>query len=180
MMRTESNRDLIAEIEGGIKKEVSVGCAVERSVCSICGADRRNGDCGHKKGERYDGALCFTRLMGASDAYEFSFVAVPAQPAAGIVKGMEGRFHTLKALAEGHPECAGELEELEREACLAGGAGSGPGERRCVWAFWPGWGWRKRPWSDWLRPCRRRNWSRWRTAGDRRRRSAIPVSPAAI
>lgn len=25
MMRTESNRDLIAEIEGGIKKEVSVG-----------------------------------------------------------------------------------------------------------------------------------------------------------
>lgn len=123
MMRTESNRDLIAEIEGGIKKEVSVGCAVERSECSICGADRRNGDCGHKKGERYDGALCFTRLMGASDAYEFSFVAVPAQPAAGIVKGMEGRFHTLKALAEGHPECAGELERLER------GGSAGPEER---------------------------------------------------
>ena len=56
--------------------------------------------------------------MGASDAYEFSFVAVPAQPAAGIVKGMEGRFSTLKALAQGHPECAGELEELEREALL--------------------------------------------------------------
>ena len=128
MMRTESNRDLIAEIEGGIKKEVSVGCAVERSECSICGADRRNGDCGHKKGERYDGALCFTRLMGASDAYEFSFVAVPAQPAAGIVKGMEGRFHTLKALAEGHPECAGELERLEREALL--GRKSGERARR--------------------------------------------------
>ena len=29
MVRTEGNRDLIAEIEGGIKKEVSVGCAVE-------------------------------------------------------------------------------------------------------------------------------------------------------
>ena len=128
MMRTESNRDLIAEIEGGIKKEVSVGCAVERSECSICGADRRNGDCGHKKGERYDGALCFTWLMGASDAYEFSFVAVPAQPAAGIVKGMEGRFHTLKALAEGHPECAGELERLEREALL--GRKSGERARR--------------------------------------------------
>ena len=128
MMRTETNRDLIAEIEGGIKKEVSVGCAVERSVCSICGADRRNGGCGHRKGERYDGALCFTRLMGASDAYEFSFVAVPAQPAAGIVKGMEGRFHTLKALAQGHPECAGELEELEREALL--GRRSGERARR--------------------------------------------------
>ena len=39
MLRTEKNRDLIAEIEGGIKKEVSVGCAVERSVCSICGEE---------------------------------------------------------------------------------------------------------------------------------------------
>ena len=66
--------------------------------------------------------------MGASDAYEFSFVAVPAQPAAGIVKGMEGRFHTLKALAEGHPECAGELERLEREALL--GRKSGERARR--------------------------------------------------
>ena len=68
LLRTEKNADLIAEIEGGIKREVSVGCSVARRVCSICGADRRNGDCGHKKGERYDGALCFTRLMGASDA----------------------------------------------------------------------------------------------------------------
>ena len=128
MPRNEKTAGLIAEIDAGIKKEVSVGCAVERSECSICGADRRNGDCGHKKGERYDGALCFTRLMGASDAYEFSFVAVPAQPAAGIVKGMEGRFHTLKALAEGHPECAGELERLEREALL--GRKSGERARR--------------------------------------------------
>ena len=37
MVRTGSNGDLIAEIEGGIKKEVSVGCSVERSICSICG-----------------------------------------------------------------------------------------------------------------------------------------------
>ena len=37
MVRTQGNQDLIAEIEGGIKREVSVGCAVERSVCSICG-----------------------------------------------------------------------------------------------------------------------------------------------
>ena len=36
MVRTEANQDLIAEIEGGIKKEISVGCAVNRSTCSIC------------------------------------------------------------------------------------------------------------------------------------------------
>ena len=31
MMRTDSNRDLIAEIEGGIKKEVSVSCSADAS-----------------------------------------------------------------------------------------------------------------------------------------------------
>lgn len=88
MMRTESNRDLIAEIEGGIKKEVSVGCAVERAVCSICGGDRTADDCGHQKGQEYDGRLCYATLEGAADAYEFSFVAVPAQPGAGVVKSV--------------------------------------------------------------------------------------------
>ena len=86
MVRTESNRDLIAEIEGGIKKEVSVGCSVEHSICSICGSDHAAADCGHEKGKEYGGQLCYVTLEGASDAYEFSFVAVPAQPMAGVVK----------------------------------------------------------------------------------------------
>ena len=86
MMPTDSNRDLIAEIEGGIKKEVSVGCAVDKVLCSICGTDRAETDCGHEKGKEYGGQLCYATLEGAKDAYEFSFVAVPAQPAAGVVK----------------------------------------------------------------------------------------------
>ena len=86
MVRTDSSKDLIAEIEGGIKKEVSVGCSVEHSVCSVCGCDRAVTDCGHEKGKEYGGQLCYATLEGASDAYEFSFVAVPAQPAAGVVK----------------------------------------------------------------------------------------------
>ena len=97
MMRTESNRDLIAEIEGGIKKEVSVGCAVERSVCSVCGAE--NGACGHVKGQMYGEKLCFMELKDPKDAYEWSFVAVPAQPRAGVVKrfGSEGtELRTLR------------------------------------------------------------------------------------
>jgi hypothetical protein len=118
MLRTESNRDLIAEIEGGIKKEVSVGCAVERCVCSICGADRREDECGHRKGERYDGQLCYVSLEGARDAYEFSFVAVPAQPQAGVVKGAGQSFRTLKELTAGNAACRKELERLEEEAKL--------------------------------------------------------------
>lgn len=87
MLRSEGNRELIAEIEAGIKKEVSVGCSVARKVCSICGEDVTCSPCEHRKGERYDGQLCYVSLEGAKDAYEFSFVAVPAQPAAGVVKG---------------------------------------------------------------------------------------------
>ena len=121
MLRTDSAKDLIAEIEGGIKKEVSVGCAVERSVCSICGADLREGRCGHKKGEVYDGKLCYASLEGAGDAYEFSFVAVPAQPAAGVVKSVGRGYASLKELAAEHPGCAVELEKLEEEAVLGRG-----------------------------------------------------------
>ena len=86
MVRTEGSKDLIAEIEGGIKKEVSVGCAVEHAICSVCGCDRTQTDCGHEKGQEYAGQLCWADLEGAKDAYEFSFVAVPAQPNAGVVK----------------------------------------------------------------------------------------------
>ena len=116
MMRTQENAGLIAEIEAGIKKEVSVGCSVKRAVCSICGEDMT--DCPHRKGEEYEGKLCFAELREATDAYEFSFVAVPAQPRAGIMKGKENRARSLKELCEGEEQCVRELKQLEREAEL--------------------------------------------------------------
>ena len=87
----------IADIEAGIKKEVSVGCAMGRSVCSVCGGEY--GSCGHRKGEYYEDQLCCAILRDPVDAYEFSFVAVPAQREAGVLKGM-GRQRCLKELAE--------------------------------------------------------------------------------
>ena len=87
----------IADSEAGIKKEVSVGCAMGRSVCSVCGGEY--GSCGHRKGEYYEGQLCCAILWDPVDAYEFSFVAVPAQREAGVLKGM-GRQRCLKELAE--------------------------------------------------------------------------------
>lgn len=95
--RGGSNDEIIADIEAGIKKEVSVGCAMGRSVCSICGGEY--GQCGHQKGQYYDGQLCCAILTEPMDAYEFSFVAVPAQREAGVLKGM-GRNKCLKELAE--------------------------------------------------------------------------------
>ena len=119
MLRTEKNEELIAEIEGGIKKEVSVGCSVRESVCSVCG--KEIGLCGHEKGKVYDGKLCYAELKDASDAYEWSFVAVPAQPKAGVMKryGQE-EAGSLKALVKqrGSRANARELEKLEKQAEL--------------------------------------------------------------
>ena len=119
MLRTEKNEELIAEIEGGIKKEVSVGCSVSSSVCSVCG--KEIGLCGHEKGRIYDGKLCYAELKDASDAYEWSFVAVPAQPKAGVMKryGQE-ETGSLKALVRQRGSRANlrELEKLEKQAEL--------------------------------------------------------------
>ena len=86
LVKTKKNEDLILEIEGGIKKEVSVGCRMGEKVCSVCGTDWYHGSCAHQKGVYYEGTLCCGILQAPADAYEWSFVAVPAQPAAGIVK----------------------------------------------------------------------------------------------
>ena len=86
MVRSSKTEELILEIDAGIKKEVSVGCSVQKMTCSICGADLKHGRCPHKKGEIIGGKVCHTVLDQPSDAYEWSFVAVPSQRAAGVVK----------------------------------------------------------------------------------------------
>lgn len=86
MPRTEQTAGTITAIETGILKECSVGCRVERAVCSICGADQAQTCCRHVPGRDYDGNTCVMELDGARDAYEVSLVAVPAQPGAGTIK----------------------------------------------------------------------------------------------
>lgn len=106
--------EIIADIEAGIKKEVSVGCAMGRCVCSVCGAEY--GECGHQKGQHYDGQLCCGILKEPLDAYEFSFVAVPAQRDAGVIKGLHSTV-TLKELADENGAQA-EYRELYKLAQL--------------------------------------------------------------
>ena len=90
MVKTESNKDLIAEIKAGIKKEVSTGTVPKKALCSICGVDQMKGYCQHWAGKEYDTPdgkkTCYFTLDGAKEAYELSLVAVPAQPRAGTTK----------------------------------------------------------------------------------------------
>lgn len=86
MPRTAQSDACIASIEGGILRECSVGLAVQRVLCSVCGADQAKTLCQHIPGSEYDGQICHMDLDGVADVYEVSLVAVPAQPAAGVVK----------------------------------------------------------------------------------------------
>lgn len=60
---------LIYEIEHGEKNPVSVGCSVERKICSICGAEF----CDHVLGDVYCGELCYKDLYGVRDIYKWRF-----------------------------------------------------------------------------------------------------------
>ena len=109
MPRIEKNTDLICEIDAGIKKEVSVGCAVGVMRCSVCGADVRHEPCEHRRGDIYNGLVCCTELIEPTDAYEWSFVAVPAQPLAGVTKHFTPQDDEVKKLKE-------YINSLEKEA----------------------------------------------------------------
>ena len=105
----EQTAPTITAIESGILRECSVGCAVERAVCSICGADQTQTCCVHDPGREYDGRRCVMELDGARDAYEVSLLPVPAQPQAGIIKSK--RYGGLGGPQE-PPAKSGEEEAL--------------------------------------------------------------------
>lgn len=96
MVRTDSNKDLIAEIEGGIKKETSISCSASSRRCSVCNSDKNTSSCVHTKGKKYGSQICHTVLSDIKDAYEWSFVAVPAQVNAGVTKHFCSDDKTIK------------------------------------------------------------------------------------
>lgn len=104
MLRTENNADLIAEIKGGIKREGSVGFAASSAICSVCGTDNAKSYCRHWPGRSYDKeggkVQCTFKLDSVSDCYEFSFVSVPAQRAAGVTKSYTGETVTEQDFPE--------------------------------------------------------------------------------
>ncbi len=134
MVKNDDNMPLITEIEAGIKKEVSVSCSMGKCICSICGNDKRTARCEHIGGKYYDNIQAYSILDRAEDAYEFSFVAVPAQREAGVTKAfdilkdevnMANIIETLKACNESIvlsgrqvDEILSQMAALEEEAKL--------------------------------------------------------------
>ena len=111
MPRTEKTAETIQAIECGILRECSVGVAVSRAVCSVCGADNCKTLCSHCRGQEYDGKTCHFILDEVVDAYEVSMVAVPAQPEAGVIKS--------KRYGGSEPTTPGKAEPTEEALLLA-------------------------------------------------------------
>lgn len=120
MVRTPGTEETIKQIEGGVLKEVSVGFGIKKLTCSICGKPMIRSwfsakcENEHEKGKEYSGQTCLGIMEDPSDAFEVSFVAVPAQPEAGVTKGR-------KASQQISPEELQQRKEilLENERFLA-------------------------------------------------------------
>ena len=130
MLNSEENKPTIDAIEAGILKEVSVGVSIKTRSCSLCGESMGLSwsswkiECKnhHILGETYpDEGLCYMNLEDPRDAYELSFVAVPAQRNAGVRKAanepyVDDAFDALLScpdLSE-HPKFAELLQHLKQ------------------------------------------------------------------
>ncbi|MDR2655386.1 MAG: hypothetical protein LBC56_04835 [Oscillospiraceae bacterium] len=105
MVKNAETAPFIDFIEGGINKEVSVSLAVKKAICSICGKNCIESRCEHTPGE--NGA--YLTLDEPADAYEWSFVAVPAQRNAGVVKS----FRSPRSPSPGQ-DCERLLDECRK------------------------------------------------------------------
>jgi len=97
MLNSDDNKPVIEAIEAGIMKEVSIGASIKTRTCSLCGESMGfswsswKTECKnhHVLGETYPSeGYCFMNLDDPRDAYELSFVAVPAQRNAGVTKAV--------------------------------------------------------------------------------------------
>ena len=111
MIRTQENEALIREIDAGIKKEVSLSCSVKKRLCSVCGGEMPCDE--HEAGKMYGGRLCHAVLDEPTDAYEWSFVAVPAQKSAMVTKKLSSPADEAQSLREELERVNAELEKAK-------------------------------------------------------------------
>lgn len=117
VLNNDKNKDLISDIVGGIKKEVSVSTRVNELNCSICGMNNVKTACPHWWGKEYDGETCHFELGDVTDVLELSFVATPAQRKAGTMKA-NGANTMSDEIVDSKKESINDLNEAILKAQL--------------------------------------------------------------
>jgi hypothetical protein len=77
ILRTGENRDLIANIEGGVYRATSIGFSFMRPACSICHKDIRT--CDHVPGRTYADETCHYVMHDVVSVLEGSVVFSASQ-----------------------------------------------------------------------------------------------------
>ncbi len=95
VLTLEENRNFIANIEGGIYRETSIGFSFSFPECSICNKDIRR--CVHVPGENYEGKMCFYRMRGIQEVLEGSVVACGSQGTSFV---SDARTHWFEQFGE--------------------------------------------------------------------------------
>ncbi len=117
-VQTDATKDFITMLSAGIMKEVSVSCKLKSVICSVCGQDNIKSYCKHIGGKTYGDKQCHFILEDPEDAFEVSFVAVPAQKEAGVIKSYGDK--PFKEIPETDSTEADEKEKmLDIEIALA-------------------------------------------------------------
>lgn len=81
-----STDSIIADIEDGTLFDVSIGFGYETAICSICGNNYFDGSkCEHRRGNEYDGQLCYIIAKPPGYMMELSGVFDGAYPTAGML-----------------------------------------------------------------------------------------------
>ena len=93
---SDGNEKFVDGLSAGLFKEVSIGFKEGETLCSICG--KPSGSCGHEVGKIYENEMCIRRINGVEDAYEWSFVPIPAQLECGVVKRFQYKKEVSKKM----------------------------------------------------------------------------------
>ena len=84
ILRTDGNKDLIANIDGGVYRATSIGFSFKHPECSVCHKDIRT--CDHVPGRTYGDALCHYVMRDVVTVLEGS-VVFSASQGTGFVAG---------------------------------------------------------------------------------------------
>lgn len=77
VLNIQENQAMIANIDGGVYRETSVGFSFGTPECSVCGKDIRN--CKHVPGNQYKGESCHYVMRDVSEIIEGSLVPAGSQ-----------------------------------------------------------------------------------------------------